>query len=213
MAAALGRSADPWQDSPMRRITIGYLDSFKPFAYFEAGGHHGLFLDRLRDVARRREVGLAFRPGRLAALPQSLVDGSIDAIAAKAVTPERSEALSFSSPLLSTAAALFGPPGHPAPAIAAVGTARIVTPAAGPLKPLIARLAPHAQLATVDDYQQALDAVFDGLADWAALNVDVAAQLAPTASRGPAFAELDLALAVLPGDPKGVLARLWLDMS
>jgi ABC-type amino acid transport substrate-binding protein len=151
-------------------------------------------------------------PGTLAALPGWLAEGRIDAIAAKAVIPDRVAAFAFSDPLVETAAALFGPPGSAPPHPAKAGAARIATPAAGPLAALLPRLAPRALVVAVADYAAALAAVEAGAADWAALNADVTPALFParTGPAGPRWAPLGLAVAVAPGDPGKVLARLAL---
>lgn len=200
----------------MGPIVVGYLDPFPPFCRHEGGAHRGTVLDALRAAAARHGAALAFVPGTLEGLPAALAAGRIDAIAAKAVTPGRAGAFAFSRPLARTGAALFAPAGQAAPALAAAGAARIATPAQGPLAALLSRLAPQAAVLPVADYAAALSAVLAGAADLAALNAEAGAAAAAAAfpgrfaPPGPRFAELDLALAVPPGDPQAVLARLGL---
>jgi ABC-type amino acid transport substrate-binding protein len=196
----------------MERITLGYLDPFRPFCWSEGGRARGRFIDALHDRVPNR-VALSFLPGPLDALPRWLAEGRIDAIAAKAVTAERGAAFAFSEPLLETAAALFAPDGSvpPLPAALAPG-ARIATPAGGPLAALLARLAPEAQVLPTADYAAAFAAVLDGRADVAALNADAGDALRPAGigPPGPRFAPLGLAVAVPAGDPERVLSRLRL---
>jgi ABC-type amino acid transport substrate-binding protein len=200
----------------MGAIVVGYLDPFRPFAWSEGGAHRGSFLDALRVQATARGVALSFRPGTLAGLPEALAAGEIDAIAAKAVTPGRAGAFAFSRPLARSGAALFAPAGRVAPGLEDAGAARVATPAEGPLAALLPQLAPGVAVVAVADYAAALAAVLAGAADLAALNADAGAEAAAArhpgrfAPPGPRFAELDLALAVRPGDPGRVLERLGL---
>lgn len=200
----------------MGAIVVGYLDPFRPFCWCEGGAHRGSFLDALRALAAARGERLAFVPGSLAGLPEALAAGRIDAIAAKAATPGRAGAFAFSRPLARTGAALFAPAGRAAPSLEVAGAASVATPAEGPLAALLPRLAPSLAILPVADYAAALAAVLDGRAAFAALNADAGADEAAArfpgrfAAPGPRFAELDLALAVAPGDPRGVLARLGL---
>jgi ABC-type amino acid transport substrate-binding protein len=198
--------------SGMERITLGYLDPFRPFCWSEGGRARGRFIDALRERVAD-PLALDFLPGTLDDLPRWLAEERIDGIAAKAVTPERGAAFAFSEPLLETAAALFAPEGSapPLPAALAPG-ARIATPAGGPLVALLARLAPGAQVLPVADYAAAFAAVLENRADVAALNADAGDALRPAGigAPGPRFAPLGLAVAVAAEDPKRVLARLGL---
>lgn len=201
----------------MRRIALGYLDPFPPFCRSGPRGRtEGLFVSALEPLAAARAIALDWRPGAIGELPQALARGEIAAIAAKALIPERSGALCLSEPLLETAAALFGRAGPTPPAIHEAGRCRIATPQAGPLAAMVGRLAPAAQVVPARDYPDALAATLDGRADWAALNADAGPQEAARAHPGrigvpgPRFGTLGLGLAVLPGDPDGVLPALGL---
>jgi len=196
----------------MPPIRLGYLEPFRPFCWAGDGGVQGLFVDAL---GARLRCAVEWVPGTLAGLPLWLAEGRIDGIAAKAITPDRAGAFRFSGPLVQTAAALFGPPGHPAPHPGAAGRAVIATPGNGPLAALLPRLAPEARVLPVADYPAALAAVESGAAGWAALNADAVAALFPgrTGPAGPRFAPLGLAVAVMAGDPAGVLGQLGLTSS
>jgi len=197
----------------MTTIVLGYLDPFHPFCWRQGDVDQGSFIAALRQHAPGGAV-LDFRPGALEALPLWLAGGQIDAIAAKAVTGARAGLFTFSPPLMRTAAALFGPAGSAPPAVSDVATARIATPGAGPLAAMIPDLAPRARVVPVRDYEAAFAAVLEGRADWAALNADAGADLANRvlagriSAPGPRFGAFDLAVAVSPGDPRGVLPRL-----
>lgn len=195
----------------MLRFRLGYLDPFRPFCWSEGDAARGLFVEAL-SARLPAGVVIDWVPGALGDLPDWLAQGKIDAIAAKAVTPGRGRAFSFSAPLLQTAAALFGPVGHPAPHPADLGDCTIATPGAGPLASILPRLAPKARVTPVADYHAALHAVETGLADWAALNADAVPALYPncTGPAGPRWAELGLAVAVPYGDPARILSRLGL---
>jgi len=197
----------------MKAIILGYLDPFRPFCWRDGDVHRGRFIAALRHHAPGGSV-LEFRPGALEDLPLWLAAGQIDAIAAKAVTGARAGLFTFSPPLMRTAAALFGPAGCVPPDMRDVATARIATPGAGPLAAMIPALAPRASVVPVRDYEAAFAAVLEGRADWAALNADAGSELADRkfagriSAPGPRFGAFDLAVAVSPGDPAGVLARL-----
>lgn len=200
----------------MPRLVIGFLDPFQPFAWTHEGCAKGRFIDILRAAAARNNIAVAFRPGPLDVLPQWLARGEIDGIAAKAMVPGRALEFAFSEPLMQTSAALFGPAGTVPPPLGPDVKGRIATPASGPLVGLLGRCAPCARLITVRDYEAALAAVAEGRADWAALNADAGADIAAVwrngaiRARGPTFGHIDLALAVSPGDPRGVLSALGL---
>lgn len=196
----------------MRPLRLGYLEPFRPFCWSAEGVVQGRLVEALQ--ARSPEA-VEWVPGALAQLPLWLAEGRIDAIAAKAITPERAGAFTFSEPLLQTAAALFGPPGRAAPHPGEAGPAVIATPGAGPLMASLKRLAPEARVLAVADYPAALAAVETGAADWAALNADAVEALFPgrTGPAGPRFAPLGLGVAVPAGDPGAVLARLGLTSS
>lgn len=199
----------------MQTLTMGYLDPFRPFCWSEGGVATGLFITALTQ-GLPSGITLHFLPGGIEELQMWLTEGRIDAIAAKAITPDRAGTFTFSKPLMQTCAALFGSGATTPPAIENAGSARIATPRAGPLPGLIARLAPESRVLAVADYQAALAAVLDGRADWAALNRDAGTDLANSAfagrfaPAGPGFGQLDLAVAVAPGDPGAVLACLGL---
>ena len=195
-------------------LRIGYLDPFAPFCFSRGARHEGRFLDALRARASDAGQDLSFHPGAIGDLPQELAAGRIDAIAAKAVTAARGQDFTFSEPLLETAAALFAKAGNVAPAPDDIGGRTIATPGAGPLVAVLRRLAPEATILETADYPASLLAVLEGKADFAALNADAGATIADDAfpgaisASGPRFEVLGLALAVSPGDPGGVLARL-----
>lgn len=200
----------------MQRFVIGFLDPFQPFAWTHDGRAEGRFIDALRTAATRFNVSVEFRPGSIDVLPQWLARGDIDGIAAKAMVPGRELEFDFSVPLMQTSAALFGPVGTVPASLGPDVKGRIATPASGPLVGLLRRSAPLAELIMVKDYEAALAAVADGQVDWAALNVDAGAGIAAVwrngviSARGATFGHIDLALAVSPGDPRGVLSALGL---
>ena len=196
-------------------VRIGYLNPFRPFCWQQDGAARGLFVTALQARLPAGTVPL-WQPGALEELPRWLEAGQIDAIAAKAIVPERAGAFAFSAPLVETAAALHARFGTDAPAIAAAGGAVIATPETGPLAGGVARLAPGARIVTVADYDAALLAVAEGRADFAALNAEATTPMIADryagriGAAGQRFAPLGLAVAVRAGDPDAVLPRLGL---
>ncbi|MGY6536562.1 MAG: substrate-binding periplasmic protein [Pararhodobacter sp.] len=197
------------------RLRLGYLDPFRPFCWREGNTARGSFIDALA-TRLSNPLSIDWQPGDLAELPALLATGQIDAIAAKAITPARAGLLTFSEPLLQTAAALFAAAGGTAPALTCAGTAVIATPASGPLPGIIRQQAPRSRLLLTKGYDDTLAALLSGRADLAALNADAGTDLAQRrfpgrfAPAGPRFAPLGLAIATPPGDPAGVLAALGL---
>jgi ABC-type amino acid transport substrate-binding protein len=200
---------------PCGAAVLGYNPDFAPFSWEDNGRPRGLVIARLEQLFTSAGIALHFVPLSLAQLMPQLASGHIDAIAVTAISPGRHGTLGFSKPLALSGGAWFAlrdaadrRAGNPS------ASTRVITPAKGPLLEVIRKQFPQVQLETSDDYSTALQAVTHGDAHVAALNLEVGSLICERDFSGQfripqaSFCELPLAMAVAPGDPKQLLARL-----
>ncbi len=198
-------------------LRIGFDDPLPPFAWLERGRPTGLLIDRVAAIVAASGCTAEFVALPLERSEEALLAGEVDLLAFKAVVSHRRDALAFSRPIQSTGAALFALRGTPVadhgdPAECA-GQA-IATPRRGPLAALLAQRCHGCTVVPTAGYGEALQAVVDGVAAAAALNVHVGAHWARTAFPGrfapPAgqFADLELAIAAARGRGELILERL-----
>ncbi len=202
---------------PDRPLKIGYNRDFAPFTFEQDGGAQGLALDATRATLAAANLRGDFVPLGLPDMFDRLLDGSMDMLAGTGAVAARTDKFAFSQPLVATGGAWFPRAHMDWPSDAALETGagaglRVVTPAAGPLAAHIRQAFPQLDLATCDDYGAALARVTSGDADAAALNYHVGRTMIAGDSRvtAPAgtFVQINLALAVLAGDPGGLLALI-----
>ena len=202
---------------PDRPLRIGYNGDFAPFAFEDAGQARGLAIDTTRSALGGAGLDADFTPFGLSKMFDALLDGAIDMLAGTGAAAARAEQFAFSRPLVATGGAWFPRAAVAWPSDADLNAGvgqglRVVTPAAGPLAAHIGQTFPQLDLATCDDYAAALDQVTTGAADAAALNFHVGCAMVEGDARvttpAGAFIQVNLALAVLAGDPAGLLALL-----
>lgn len=205
--------------APMTSIRIGYNPDFAPFAALKDGQAVGSVIERLVPALEAAGLEATFVPVPLPEMKARLLAGDVDALAGVGMAGERQDIFAFSKPLVVTggawiAAADSGWPGDDDLRAAAPGRWRVVTPALGPLVAPIRERFPDLDLTVCEDYPSALQAVLDGHADAAALNLHVGCLMAqrdhPGQFRMPEtpFVTLPLGLAVPSGDPAGLLPRI-----
>lgn len=200
-------------------VRIGYNPDFAPFAACRNGRAEGLVVARLAGALDAAGLMGDFRPVPLPTMVARLLAGDVDALAGVAVAPARDGVLAFSGPLVMTGGAWFALadaawPDDDGLRAAEPGRWRVVTPAAGPLAAPVRSRFPGLRLLTCTDYPEALQAVLDGRAEAAALNLQVGRHMAARDHPGrfalpdTPFFPVPLALAVPAGDPAGLLPRL-----
>lgn len=198
-------------------LSIGFDPEFTPISFTDdAGEADGRAVRLLRAACERAGVACRFVPVALAAQEARLVDGTVDAIAVMAATPERRARYGLSEPYLITGAAWFAlkssglRPFDPGAAPAA-----IATPATGPLVRVVAESWPHLAVLPVSGYREALDKVAGGEAAAAALNFDAGKHMCEVLHSGKfalpeqPFLEIPLAVACRSGSQDAALARLF----
>lgn len=148
-------------------LRVGFDDPFKPLAWSGEKGPEGPLMQMAARVIETAGFKATFIPLALQHSLAALVAGDVEALAYKAVVPDRAADLLFTMPLMTTGAALF------ALSDVEVPPRVLATPAKGPLASLLARHYPEARQILTDDYPGALHAVIAGQADAAALNVHV----------------------------------------
>lgn len=197
----------------MRVITLAYDDPFPPLAFNDEGTAKGAAIDILSEAL----VGIQVRfiPSPMDRVKHLLDAREADGIAFYAITPEREIVFEFSDSFLLTGAALFVKSPEPAPSgLAECQGKRIVTPKTGPLSKFIESKAPEAALLLVKDYRESLEAVLEGKADAAALNIHVGGDLIQRKFTGQfsipqkPFLELPLAVAMLKGSDPLLLRQI-----
>jgi len=203
----------------VKPLRIGFNPDFAPFAEVKDGEPDGLVIARLRAALHNAGLDATFLPVTLPEMTERLRSGDLDALAGVAISAERSRLFSFSRPLARTGGAWFPLvgadwPGDQALREAAPGTWRVVSPRTGPLVAQIRDRFPNLEVIECEDYAAAFEAVLGGLADAAALNLQVGRLQAerdhPDCFALPQapFFEVPLAMAVAKGDPLGLIARL-----
>lgn len=186
------------------RLRVGYDADFAPLTFAEDSSVAGLVIDILNLSFGRIGCVAEYVAVALPEQENAVTAGEIDAIAFKAVVPERAAAYDFSAPLTTSGAAWFNRTGMPCGERPSAGS-RIATPGAGPLLAQLQRDYPGLVYLDVDTYAESLDAVIGGTADCAALNFHVGCYLANRDHPGgfnlpdAPFQKLPLALAVAKG--------------
>jgi ABC-type amino acid transport substrate-binding protein len=193
---------------PQHPIRIGYLSNFSPFCSTRSDRPEGLIVDRLGSCIALLGLDVVWIPTSLDEQVDWLLTGRLDLIAALGITAERSEVVAFTHSLIETGGALFSRRD------ATESPTTIVTPRSGPLVGSVQRSFPDSELRLVGDYKEALDAVSDGEAGAAALNLHVGAEMAdrmhPGQFRIPdrPFHVVRLAAAFEPGRLGGLRHRI-----
>lgn len=212
-AAALTAMSLPQTGSAQATLLIGHDAPFEPFGYVENGQSRGMLVEAVAEILTRAGMAFRFRGLALDAIEGALAAGSVDALAFKGVSPERSLHMDFSAPLIITGGAAFARPGLAAATdLAAYNGMTVVTPERGPLAPDIRRRYPDIKLLAVASYDASLEAVLAGAADAAALNFQVGQRLVNSKYPGkfsmPAapYLEVPLAFAVAKGRNAALLA-------
>jgi ABC-type amino acid transport substrate-binding protein len=188
----------------MRMIRLAYDDPFPPLAFDDEGKAKGVVIDILSEALARVDIQARFIPSPMEQVKHLLETREADGIAFYAITPQRESIFDFSDPLLMTGAALFVKSPQPVPSnLTECQGRRVVTPKTGPLAKFIESNAPEVRLLLVKDYQESLEAVLEGKADAAALNIHVGRDLALRLFSGKCtlpekpFFEVPLAVAIL----------------
>ena len=183
------------------RLRVGYEADFAPLTFTEDSEAEGLVIDTLNLAFGRIGCVAEYVAVALPKQETAVAEGEIDAIAFKAVIPERAASYDFSKPITTSGAAWFTHDGIPFGKNPSAGS-RIATPGAGPLLAQLRRDYPDLVYPDVDTYAESLDAVISGTADCAALNFHVGCYLANRDHPGrfnlpdTPFQKLSLALAV-----------------
>jgi polar amino acid transport system substrate-binding protein len=97
-----------------RRLRAGFDVPFEPFALMREGRPTGLLIELVEVLLRGAGVDYELVDLPLAECEPALFSGRIDALAFKAVTPERRLTMDFSDPLIISGAAAFPRQGLPA---------------------------------------------------------------------------------------------------
>ena len=161
---------------------FGYNRDFPPFCWEEGKVAMGTVIERARAAATHAGLDIDLVPLPLAKLRGALAEGKIDAVCGLGDVPDRGETLAFSDPLAETGGAWFVPVGSDWPDGMAYGGAAlhhvrrvltVATPRGGPLLRFLRRSHPGMEVIGLDGYDACFQAVLDGRADAAALNLDV----------------------------------------
>ncbi len=195
------------------RLRVGYEADFAPLTFTEDGNARGLVVESLNRAFDLAGCTADFVAVALPAQDKAVAERGIDAIAFKAVIPERAASYDFSNSIATSGAAWFARDGIPLGESPSAGST-IATPGAGPLLAQLRRVYPDLVYLDVETYAESLDAVVGGSADCAALNFHVGCYLANrdhadrfTLPNAP-FQELALALAVAKGTHASLLRDL-----
>ena len=176
-------------------MRVGFDDPFRPLAWTEAGRATGPLLEIAQRIVEGAGLACTLSPLPLDRSLAALAAGEVDALAFKAITPERAQEVVYTRPILTTGASLF----H----LKEESTSdALATPRNGPLVGLLQKRFPGVGLVLTEDYPGALDAVLKGNAKAAALNVHVGWYWAEALYRGrfayppQLLARLELAMAL-----------------
>lgn len=186
------------------QFRIGYEGDFAPLTFVRDGMPAGLVVEILSLAFTRAGHDAEFLPVPLPDQDRALHSNEVDAIAFKAVIPDRAGVLDFSAALTTSGGAWFSKCGVTIEDRPDVG-ASVATPPAGPLLAQLRRDYPDLVFPHVATYADALSAVINGSADCAALNFHVGCYLANRDHAGQfalpqrPFSPLPLALAVTKG--------------
>ena len=200
-------------------LKIGYEPSLPPLTHGIDGEPGGLAITMVTAICKQAGLPCQFMPVKLEQQQAALNRGDIDAIAFVGKAAGSDRKLEYSDAYLETGAAWFSLKEQPWQESTAETRPRIATPAAGPLVGRVKRRIPGATLVDVENYPAALNAVITNVADVAALNFQIGADVAQRLHPGlfvlPAapFEVMDGVMAVPWGDPGGILSQLNLGIS
>jgi ABC-type amino acid transport substrate-binding protein len=191
-------------------ITVGFEPDFLPLTSLSDTKPGGMIIDILQEIFTRAGQTVEFIPTPLAKHMTALGQGKIDAIAFKAITPGHARGCIFSHSLIKTGAAWFAPIATPWPSKTG---SKITTPGTGPLAATLRSKYPQFEIIETASYDASLKAAASGQADVATLNFHIGSYLVQRGYQNkillPAepYEELDVALAVIEGDPKNILEK------
>jgi ABC-type amino acid transport substrate-binding protein len=202
--------------SAHKNISLGHIESFKPFAVKEGDRSKGLAIDVVRAALTKVNIQVRFVPAVQAKIQELVKAGKIDGIVFLAINAKRKKVYDFSIPYLVSGGALF----VKAPASASSDLKQfegktVATQKIGPLAGYIRKKFPSVKLLTsVKDYTETLKTVLEGKADAAALNTQagtlLAKKLFPDKFSLPerGFLEVPIGVGVLKGTHQQFLAEL-----
>lgn len=194
-------------------IKIGYNPDFAPFSIKENDRPGGIVIERLIRVFENTKLDYELIPTGLTSLTRNLMDGTIDAVAALAITPSRYDNFSFSKPMIVSGGAWFIPSSNENLIEDEIPNS-VITPKVGPLVNQIKDKYPEIDLKTCEDYDAALIAALAGEAGAAALNWHVGRMLVKEKFEGQfhipkaPFNTIPLAVAVTKNDPKDIIDNI-----
>lgn len=200
-------------------LKIGFEPNLPPLSREINGEPGGLAIAMVTAICNQADLRIQFTPIKLEQQQAALNTGDIDAIAFVGKSAEGERKFEYSDAYLETGAAWFSLREQPWKDSDAEIRPRIATPAAGPLVGRVKRRYPEATVVEVENYPDALEAVITDLADVAALNfqigADVAQRIYPDLFLLPSapFEVMDGVMAVPQGDPGGILGQLNLGIS
>ena len=159
-------------------LIIGHEPDFAPLTFIDGIESRGLVIEIVIEALGRIGVTPNFTSVPLSEHEAAVRTGKIDAVAFKAIIPEREREYDFSIPFTTSGAAWFVLPSCSLKGSQPAAGARLATPRKGPLIAQLRRDYPYAVILDVNSYSEALGAVVNGDADCAALNFHMGCYLA-----------------------------------
>ncbi|MFH1112784.1 MAG: transporter substrate-binding domain-containing protein [Pseudomonadota bacterium] len=197
-------------------VSLGHIESFKPFAEKDGDQSKGLAVDLIRAALKKVNRDVRFVPAHQDKIQDLVKEGKLDGVVFLAINPDRKDVYDFSIPYLISGGALFVK--APAPAswdLKEFEGRTVATPEKGPLAGYIKTKFPKVKVITsVKDYPETLETVLNGKADAAALNTQSGTLLAKKRFPGKfslperGFLETPIGVGVLKGTHKEFLADL-----
>ena len=171
--------------TPGTLVRAGFDVPFEPFAFLRNGAADGMMIELVRHLIERSNHRCEFVAMPLAECEPALVEGRVDALAFKGVTPDRLLRMDFTEPLIVSGAATFTRKGlPPSTRLEAFHGLRAVTTRDGPFWVQLQRDHPAIALGHADTYEAALAEVAAGRADLAVLNLQAGTWIARKAYPG-----------------------------
>jgi polar amino acid transport system substrate-binding protein len=162
-----------------RHYQIGYDVPFEPFGVLANGKPSGMLIELTGILLSRAGLAHEFVSMTLAETEGALFSGRVDALAFKGVTAERLQTMTFSDPLIVSGAATFTRIGtSPNSDLGAYAGKTLVTPKKGPMWANIERNHPSIALLDGESYEGSFNALIDGRAAVAALNLHAGSAIA-----------------------------------
>ena len=200
---------------PLEHLKVGFEPDFAPLTLLAGKAAKGLIIEIIDKAASIGGVQTEFLPVELPDQDEAVGAGAIDALAFKAIIPERAGIFDFSTPLVVSGAAWFvSDTDLLKDGARPVSGARVATPVRGPLATQITRDFPDVSIVGVDTYEAALNAVARKDAEIAALNYHVGCYLVQRdharTIRLPAapYQQIPIGLAVANGRRKTALGAI-----